>query len=115
MRRGSCAYFGGGGRSWSATGLATSLLNEHSEKNATNQDAKNQALAPSAFLKNISIVDCRFAIARQREQSHKIRLGPYPFDTSVEWSLTSLLKSNLKAHYSCAKELNCLTYTNTVH
>ena len=55
--------------------VATGLLNEHSEKNATNQDAKNQVLAPSAFSKNISIVDCRFAVARQREQSHKTRLG----------------------------------------
>ena len=69
--------------------MATDLLDEHSEKNATNQDAKNQALAPSAFF--ISIVDCRFAIARLREQSHKTVLGPYPFNTTVEWSPTSLL------------------------
>ena len=56
--------------------VTTGLLDNHSEKNATNQDAKNQALAPSAFSKNISIIDCRFAIALQREQSHKTHLGP---------------------------------------
>ena len=70
---------------------ATDILDEHSEKNATNWDAKNQALVLSAFLKNISIVDCRFAVARQREQSHKTLLGPYFFGSTVEWSPTSLL------------------------
>ena len=59
--------------------VATGLFKEHSEKNATNQDAKNQALAQSAFLKNMGIVDCHFAIAWQQEQPHKTRLGPYPF------------------------------------
>ena len=46
---------------WSEGLLAvgTGLLDEHSEKDAT-----NQALALSAFLKNISLVDCRYAIAR---------------------------------------------------
>ena len=39
--------------------VGTGLLDEHSEKDAT-----NQALALSAFLKNISLVDCRYAIAR---------------------------------------------------
>ena len=55
--------------------VATGLLDEHSKKNATNQDAKNQALAPSAFFKKITIVDYCFAIARQREQSHETLLG----------------------------------------
>ena len=73
--------------------VATGLLDEHSEKNATNQDAKNQALAPSLSLKSITIVDCRFTVARQREQSHKTLLGPHPFVTTVEWSLTSLFRS----------------------
>ena len=71
--------------------VATGLLDEHSEKNATNQDAKNQALAPSVLSKNINIVDCCFAIARQRKQLSKTCLGPYPFNTTIEWSLTSLL------------------------
>ena len=32
MRRGSCAYFGGGGRSWSATGLASSSRENRLQK-----------------------------------------------------------------------------------
>ena len=68
---------------------------------------KNQALASSVLLKSINIVHCCFAIVRQREQLHKILLGPYPFITTVEWSLISLF--TLKAHYSCAKELYGLT------
>ena len=75
---------------WRRGTVATGILDKHSKMNATNQDAKNQALAPSAFFKKISIVDCRFATARKREQSHKTLFGPYPFNTTIEWSPTSL-------------------------
>ena len=34
--------------------VARDLLDEHSKKNATNQDAKHQALASSAFLKKLA-------------------------------------------------------------